>query len=74
MKGRTVQTLEFDIEGMTCNGCVGSVTRVLTAVPGVEGVEVTLQPPHAKVAFDERRADRAKLVAAIEDAGYGVAA
>ena len=59
---------------MTCQGCVASVTRVLKAVPGVSDVVVTLQPGTATVVYDATRTTLPALKAAIEDAGYDVAA
>jgi len=61
------------VTGMTCGGCVNSVQRVLAALPGVERVEVTLQPGQARVVFDAAQVDRAALVQAVVDAGFGVA-
>ena len=61
------------VTGMTCGGCVNSVQRVLTAVPGVETAEVTLQPGQARVVYDAARTGRTALVQAIVDAGFGVA-
>jgi copper chaperone len=69
-----MQTIDLAIEGMSCNGCVGSVTRVLKAVPGVADATVTLVPPRAHVTFDAAIADRAALAAAVEDAGYAIGA
>ena len=63
----------LSVTGMTCGGCVNSVKRVLTALPGVQGAEVTLQPGQARVVIDPARIDRATLVQAIVDAGFGVA-
>ena len=68
-----MQTLELVIDGMSCNGCVGSVTRVLKGVPGVADVSVTLAPPRALVTFDPAKTGRADFAAAVEDAGYGIA-
>ncbi|MFN3752113.1 MAG: heavy-metal-associated domain-containing protein [Thiobacillus sp.] len=62
------------VTGMTCGGCVASVQRVLTAIPGVQSVEVSLDPGQARVVFDPDRTDRAALVQAITAAGFGVAA
>jgi copper chaperone len=64
----------LNVSGMTCQGCVASVTRVLKAVPGVADVAVTLQPGEAKVTYDESRTTLPALRSAIEDAGYDVAA
>lgn len=69
-----METAKLKIEGMTCQGCVASVTRVLTAVPGVRDVSVTLHPGEASVAYDAARASVPMLKAAIEEAGYDVAA
>ncbi len=68
-----METVTLNVKGMTCGGCVASVTRVLKAVPGVSDVSVTLQPPLARVAYDGARTTAAALKAAVEDAGYGVA-
>jgi copper chaperone len=68
-----MEKITFNVQGMSCNGCVGSVTRVLKATPGVQDVNVTLQPGRAEVSFDPARTDAAALRTAIEDAGYGVA-
>jgi copper chaperone CopZ len=45
----------------------------LTAVPGVQTAEVTLQPGQARVVNDAARTDRAALVQAVVGAGFGVA-
>lgn len=66
--------LTLPITGMTCGGCVRSVTGVLQALPGVESVSVTLQPGQAQVRFDAAQVTQAQLEAAIEDAGFEVAA
>ena len=33
---------EFDVRGMHCGGCVKSVTRAVSQLPGVQAVEVSL--------------------------------
>ena len=50
-----MQTLNFDVTGMTCGGCTGSVQRVLSKLDGVSHAEVTLQPGIATVVFDPDR-------------------
>ncbi|HEX6138081.1 MAG TPA: heavy-metal-associated domain-containing protein [Casimicrobiaceae bacterium] len=69
-----METVKLNVAGMSCQGCVASVTRVLKAVPGVEDAVVTLQPGAATVTYDAGRTGVPALKAAIEDAGYGVAA
>lgn len=60
------------VRGMTCGGCVQSVTRVLRAFPGVVEVEVSLERQEARVRFDASQATSAALRAAIEQAGFEV--
>lgn len=42
--------MSFVVEGMTCNGCVASVKRVLDRLPGVEILDV--QIGRARVRMD----------------------
>lgn len=65
--------LTLTVTGMTCGGCVGSVQRVLSAIPGVQSAEVTLTPGLARVVFDPAHTNRDALVQAITAAGFGVA-
>lgn len=60
----------LSITGMTCGGCVNTVTRVLQRVPGVTRAEVDLASERARVEGAARPAD---LVAAAEGAGFGAA-
>jgi len=69
-----METITMNVKGMTCGGCVASVTRVLKAVPGVSDVEVTLKPGAARVTYDPARTGAPALRSAIEDAGYDVVA
>ena len=69
-----MESITLNVQGMTCGGCVASVTRVLKAVPGVAEVAVTLQPGVANVTFDPARTQPMALRAAIEGAGFEVAA
>jgi copper chaperone len=70
---QSMTTVTLKVEGMSCGGCVASVTRVLRALPGVSDATVSLQGGTAQVTFDELRTDQTALRAAIEDAGYEVA-
>lgn len=65
--------LTLPITGMTCGGCVRSVTAVLQALPGVDSVNVTLTPGQAQVRYDEAQVSPTQLQAAIEDAGFDIA-
>lgn len=65
-----MQTLTFDVSGMTCGGCVGSVQRALSKIDGVSHAEVTLDPGVASVVADIKRATPAQIEAVITGLGY----
>jgi copper chaperone CopZ len=56
------------ISGMTCGGCVGAVTRALSAVPGVVEARVDLADGRATVTGTARAED---LIRAVRAAGFG---
>jgi copper chaperone len=68
-----METTELKIEGMTCGGCVKSVTRVLTGVAGVASAEVSLEEARARVTFDPGRTGLQALKDVVECAGYHAA-
>ncbi len=68
------QTAVIDVQGMTCQGCVASVTRVLKASPGVADARVSLEQHSASVDFDPKLIDLDALRQAVIDAGFESAA
>ena len=67
-----METIQLNIQGMTCNGCVKSVTGVLQKIPGVTSVEVSLEQNRAKIIYNPAQAKPEQFKAAVEDAGYDV--
>ena len=65
-----MQTLNFDVDGMTCGGCTGSVQRALIKLDGVSHAEVTLRPGVATVLADPVRITSAQIQAAITALGF----
>ncbi len=63
----TMQTVAVD--GMTCNGCVNRLHKVLSRLEGATDVVVTLEPGEAKV---DGAVSRDSIVKAIEGAGFDV--
>lgn len=63
-------TITLNIDGMTCGGCVKSVTKVLNDLDGVRSATVSLENKNAQVEFDEGKIQIAQLVEAVGDAGY----
>lgn len=57
----------YAVKGMMCNHCKANVERVISAVGGVESVEVDLADGIARV---EGAADSGEIIAAVTCAGY----
>src|SRR5687768_4978597 len=66
------ERVSLEIEGMTCAGCAARIERKLNKLEGVEA-SVNYATEQAAVAFDPTEADLARLVAAVEEAGYSAA-
>lgn len=60
----------IQIGGMSCQGCVKNISAVLSALPGVQSAEVSLEAAQAQVSFDPQQLARSQLIDAIEDAGF----
>jgi len=67
-----MQQLSLKVEGMTCMGCVNSVKRLLTALDGVEEVDVDLSQGRVQVSYDPTRVQPEAMQLAIEGGGYKV--
>ncbi|KZX57263.1 copper-transporting ATPase [Stutzerimonas frequens] len=67
--GVPVQSIELNIEGMTCASCVGRVERALLKVPGVRSAAVNLASERAHLEVIGTP-DPAVLIQAVEAAGY----
>jgi copper chaperone len=67
-----MSTATYTVKGMTCGHCVSSVKEEVSEVAGVTGVEVDLATGLLTVDSDGP-VDAAKIVAAVEEAGYEVA-
>ena len=65
-----MEKVTLNVDGMTCGGCVASVTRVLKSTPGVSDAVVELAAKRATVTFDPARTSVPALKSAIDAAGY----
>jgi len=68
-----MQKVTLGISGMTCGGCVRSVTNVLKALDGVAKADVSLEKNHAVVEYDPGKVQLAQLKRSVEEAGFEVA-
>ncbi|MFI7644194.1 heavy-metal-associated domain-containing protein [Nonomuraea sp. NPDC049400] len=67
-----MSTATYTVKGMTCGHCVSSVKEEVSEVAGVTNVEVDLATGLLTVDSDGP-IDTAKIVAAVEEAGYEMA-
>ena len=65
-----MENIVLKVAGMSCQGCVRSVTSALQAVPGVTDVDVSLANGEATIKFQPGRVEIGALKQAIEDAGF----
>jgi copper chaperone len=68
-----METTTLKVNGMTCQGCVNSVTRVLQSMPGVSKVAVSLEKGEANFDYDPARSGLADVRKAVEQAGFETA-
>lgn len=62
----------FTIAGMSCGGCVNSLTRVLKSVPGIEPLKIEVGT--AVLRLDPAQASSDTVKAAVDRAGFEVTA
>jgi copper chaperone len=74
VKGNSMTTTTYLVDGMTCEHCVRSVTTEVSALPGVEGVTVDLRPGAASSVVVTSNAPLAESAVreAVDEAGYDV--
>ncbi len=65
-----VQTLKYQIEGMTCAACARASERAARKLPGVEEASVNYATEKMVVTFDDRTVDGNAIEAAVAKAGY----
>ena len=62
-------TERFQVPGVSCEHCVNAITKEVSAIPGVQQVQVALDSKTVTVAHSEQ-VSSATIVAAINEAGY----
>lgn len=62
-------TETFRVPEMSCQHCVNAITKEVSAVPGVQKVEITLDTKLVSVQHDQQ-VEASAIVAAINEAGY----
>ena len=65
---------KFDVTGMSCSACSAAVERSVKKVEGVRSAEVNLLTNSMVVDYGGTPEDRATVIRAVEEAGYGASA
>ena len=67
-----IQTLNFDIKGMTCASCEQHVTHAINELEGIVNVTSSFEKANAKVEFDNSKTTKEDIEKAINSTGYKV--
>jgi Cu+-exporting ATPase len=63
-------TREYNVTGMTCQGCASSVTRVISRNKGVDDCVVRHMEGEVVVTYDENLIDDEKIMSQITRLGF----
>ena len=67
-----IQTIQLDIEGMTCEACDNHVTHAAREVGGVIEAMADYKTGTAEVKFDKTKASKEEIIKSINKTGYKV--
>lgn len=67
-----LKTVEFEISGMTCQGCAEHVIYEVSKLPGVIKTNASYEKANAVVEFDDTKISEAEINHAINKTGYKV--
>ncbi len=62
----------INVEGMTCEHCVETVTKAVNSIDGISQVSVDLDKKQVTVDFDESRTDMDAISSKIIEVGFEV--
>jgi len=69
IKETNMTTERFQVPGVSCQHCVNAITKEVSALPGVQRVQVALDNKTVTVEHGEQ-VNTDQIVAAINEAGY----
>lgn len=67
-----MKSITLNVEGMSCSHCVNAVTKAVTALDGVSGVNVDLAGKTVTVDYDADQVSLESIKEVIEEEGYDV--
>ncbi|TXD84483.1 mercuric transport protein MerTP [Subsaximicrobium wynnwilliamsii] len=67
-----IQTVNFDVQGMTCASCEQHVTHAVKKLEGIVNVAASFEKANTKVEFDDSKTSKEDIEKAINSTGYKV--
>ena len=67
---KATESVVIDIEGMTCQSCVDNIEDVVSGIPGVGKIKVSLSEKHAVIGYDPTITNPSTLKDRICDMGF----
>ena len=67
-----IQTVNFDVQGMTCAGCEESIKHAVNELEGIVNVNASYEKASAEVEFDNTKTTKEQIEKAINSTGYKV--
>lgn len=65
-----MKTVVYNIEGMTCSGCTGSLEKLLLAEPGIEAATASFETDRCEVSLDPASVSDEDIAAIVDKAGF----
>lgn len=65
-----LETIEVNIEGMTCEACQNHVNHAVQGLDGIVSIETSYDKGNAIITYDKSKTDQKKIKKAIETTGY----
>ena len=69
---KTMERLQLNVKGMSCDGCAQGIVAALRFIPGVNSVEARYAQGTVTVEYDAKKVDPAALRSEIEALEYEV--
>jgi Cu+-exporting ATPase len=65
-----MKKIVFEISGMHCTNCAGTIEKSVRKVKGVRAAAVNFAADSAQIEFDDKRTSVDEIKKAVQDAGY----
>jgi copper chaperone CopZ len=67
-----IQTINFDVKGMTCASCEEHVKHAVNELPGIVSVSANSKEGNAIVKFDNSKTNKEAIIKSIDATGYKI--